>query len=46
MAAFRAIAHQVRLMVPIYIAAIATLMLANAVWRCRQRDMAGMADTS
>lgn len=29
--------------VPIYIAAIAALMLASAVWRYRQRDMIGMA---
>jgi hypothetical protein len=29
--------------IPIYIAAIAALMLASAVWRYRQRDMIGMA---
>jgi hypothetical protein len=28
--------------VPLYIAAIAVLMLAGAVWRFRQRDMVGM----
>ncbi|MER9733029.1 hypothetical protein [Mesorhizobium sp. M0217] len=30
-------------LVPLYIAAIALLMLASAVWRYRQRDMVGMA---
>ncbi|BCG92280.1 hypothetical protein [Mesorhizobium sp. 131-2-1] len=31
------------MLVPLYIAALACLMLASAVWRYRERDMIGMA---